>query len=193
MAQKVRGFNLGAEDYIVKPFQLLEFQARISAKLRNLAAASTRTPSDYVEFGPFAVNLAAQKITLKQNQSAKELELTSNQFKVLYYFLRHEGKIVSREDLLKEIWGNKVHVSDRTIDTHIYSIRQELGTDQNFLQSVHGKGYRLTVKPSQRENSLEVVEHANCGRNLLVGRLSVVAFSERIKVRLITTSFNSCL
>ena len=99
------------------------------------------------------MNLASQKISLERDGQRGDLELTANQFKVLYYLLRHEGQLVSRDALLKEIWGEKVHVSDRTIDTHIYSIRQQLGAGQKFLQSVHGKGYRLTVNPDARESA----------------------------------------
>lgn len=152
LEQKVKGFALGADDYIVKPFDLVEFHARVSAKLRNLELMK-RSNVDQISVGPFSVNLQNQRIVLSTCDGNKELELTSNQFKVLYYLLRHEGKMVTREDLLREIWGDKVHVSDRTIDTHVYAIRQQIGSERSYLKSVHGKGYILQTNPSSSGES----------------------------------------
>lgn len=151
--QRVKGFSLGADDYVVKPFQLIEFHARVAAKLRNIETASRRPPADSMNIGPFRINIGAQKILLREGGAYRELDLTGNQFKVLFYLLRHEGKMVKREELLKEIWGDKVHVSDRTIDSHVYAIRQTLGTGQNYLRSVHGKGYCLRADPGAQESA----------------------------------------
>ncbi len=149
---KVRGFQLGADDYIVKPFDVVELRMRISSKLKNLEAREAS--SDIYVNGPFEVKAGLQKISMK-GKDGKEtaLELTANQFKVLYYLLRNEDKVVTREELLREVWGEGVHVSDRTIDTHIYSIRRLLGEYSKSVSSVHGKGYRFSQKTAAQKAS----------------------------------------
>lgn len=141
---KVRGFSLGADDYIVKPFDITELRVRISAKLKNLHAREAS--ADVFTSGPFEVKVGAQKVTVKHASKEDVLELTANQFKVLYYFLRNEERVVSREELLREVWGDGVHVSGRTIDTHIYALRRKLGSLAGVITSVHGQGYRFSLK-----------------------------------------------
>jgi DNA-binding response OmpR family regulator len=149
---KVRGFTLGADDYIVKPFDVVELRVRISAKLKNLQARENSV--DNFVLGPFEVKAGSQKISLKHKSGEEtKLELTANQFKVLYYLLRNEDKIVTRAELLREVWGDGVHVSDRTIDTHVYAIRRLLGEFSKSIHSVHGQGYRFSLKPGAQKQS----------------------------------------
>ena len=149
---KVRGFSLGADDYIVKPFDVAELRMRIFAKLKNLQAREAS--SDFFLSGPFEVKAGTQKISIKgRDGSENKLELTANQFKVLFYLLRNQDKVITREELLREVWADGVHVSDRTIDTHIYSIRRLLGEYSKAIQSVHGKGYRFSFKGSQKKSA----------------------------------------
>ncbi|MGE4131915.1 MAG: response regulator transcription factor [Bdellovibrionales bacterium] len=141
---KVAGFALGADDYIVKPFDIVEFKARISAKLKNLV--QLRTSQDEQTYGPFEVKLSIQRISRRDGEGLEiRLELTANQFKVLHYLLKNQDRVVTRKELLDEVWGEGVHVTNRTIDTHVYSIRQQLGEMASCLQSVHGKGYQFTL------------------------------------------------
>lgn len=145
---KVRGFSLGADDYIVKPFDVVEFKVRIAAKLRNLVQnrAAAQVPGDVFDLGPFHVKVGAQRISIREEgREEQALDLTGNQFKILFYLLRHEKQIVSRDELLREIWGEDVHVSDRTVDTHVYAIRKHLGGYSKLLRSIHGKGYCFTL------------------------------------------------
>lgn len=152
LEDKVRGFSLGADDYIVKPFDITELRMRISAKLKNLAAREAK--ADTFTIGPFEIKTGIQKISMQlPSGKQKKLELTANQFKVLFYLLRNEDKVVSREELLKEIWTEGVHVTDRTIDTHIYAIRRELGDLSKSITSVHGKGYRFSLKPADKASA----------------------------------------
>lgn len=148
LEDKVRGFSLGADDYIVKPFDLVELKMRIAAKLKNLSA---RKSASEITFGPFEVSVAAQRVSVKdETGSGRKLELTSSQFKLLFHLLRNENRTVSRDEILKEVWGSEVNVSDRTVDTHVYAIRRELGSLKKLLLSVHGKGYRLTLPEGTR-------------------------------------------
>ena len=142
---KVKGFSLGADDYITKPFDVVELRMRISAKLKNLAA---REASDLYVQGPFEVRPGTQKISIRAADGSEQpLELTASQFRVLYYLLRNSDKVVSREELLKEVWSDNTHVSDRTVDTHIYTIRKILGSYARHITSVHRKGYRFSLDP----------------------------------------------
>lgn len=151
LKDKVRGFSLGADDYIVKPFEIVELKMRIAAKLNNLKAL--KAANDFV-FGPFEVNLAAQKISVKEGSGeARKLELTSSQFKLLYHLLRHENKTITREEILKDVWGGEINVTDRTVDTHIYAIRRQLGPLKKLIRSVHGQGYRFSQKSSGKKDA----------------------------------------
>ncbi len=151
LEDKVRGFSLGADDYIVKPFEIVELKMRIAAKLNNLKARKT---AHEITFGPFEVNVAAQKISVQEGEgSARKLELTSSQFKLLYHLLRNENKTISREEILKDVWGEEINVTDRTVDTHIYAIRRELGPMKKMIRSVHGKGYRFSQKASVKKDA----------------------------------------
>lgn len=144
LEDKVRGFALGADDYIVKPFDVTELRMRIASKLKNLEAREAS--ADVFVHGPFEVKVGAQKIVLKTDGKEKNLNLTANQFKVLFYFLRNEDRVISREELLREVWGEGVNVSDRTVDTHVYAIRRQLGTYGTAITSVHGQGYKFSLK-----------------------------------------------
>jgi len=143
---KLHGFSLGADDYIVKPFDAVELRLRIAAKLKNLQRQSPPTMSEMMQVGPFVINLGAQRISLRQEDGTEiPLELTGNQFKIFFYLIRHQGEIVSREQLLEEIWGTDTHVSDRTVDTHVYAVRKILGDHSEVIKSIHGKGYRFDL------------------------------------------------
>jgi len=142
---KARGFSLGADDYIVKPFDVAELRLRIGAKLKNLEAREAS--ADTFLLGPFEVKTGTQKISVRGSDGKEtKLELTANQFKVLYYLLRNEDKVISREELLREVWSDGVHVTDRTVDTHVYAIRRQLGEFSKTISSVHGQGYRFSLK-----------------------------------------------
>lgn len=143
--ERMRGFYAGADDYILKPFETPEFQARISAKFQSFRRMhNIEMP---IIKGPFSAYLTAQRITVRDlNQMEVPFELTTNQFKILLYLIRNDERPISREELLQQIWGQDVHISGRTIDTHMHAIRQALGDFAKCIQSIHGKGYCFTVK-----------------------------------------------
>lgn len=151
--ERMRGFYSGADDYILKPFEMLEFQARISAKLQSFQRAHDLEMP--IVKGPFSAYLAAQRITVRDfNQVEVPFDLTTNQFKILLYLLRNDERPVSRDELLKRIWGQDAHISGRTIDTHMHAIRQSLGEYAKCIQSIHGKGYCFTVKHVQLQTAV---------------------------------------
>lgn len=141
-SDKVLGFTLGAEDYVVKPIEPLEFQARIDSRIRKSIEA--RVPKTKFVSGPFEIDLANQSAFIKKVGQVQELDLTSNEFKLLYQFLTHESQVLSREQILEQIWGKDVHITDRTIDTHVYTLRQKLGDLASLIQSVPRVGYKYS-------------------------------------------------
>lgn len=143
-ADKVLGFSLGADDYITKPFDILEFQARIDSKMRRIA--ERKNQDQVIHKGSFEIHLPRQKIYIKEAESSIELDLTSIEFKLLTFLIGHEDHVLSREQILNQVWGVHVHINDRTVDAHIYMLRQKLGEYSNCVKAVKNAGYRFVQK-----------------------------------------------
>lgn len=135
---KVTAFESGAHDYIQKPFHTLELKARIVAALKRTSSKQNST----LQFGNLELNIVDHKAFINEKGSKKDLSLTPIEFKLLSLFARNPEKTFSRENVLETIWGN-VNVYDRTIDTHIYSLRKKLNSYNNCVESVMGVGYRF--------------------------------------------------
>ena len=139
---KVVGLELGADDYITKPFSLRELIARIKARLRNAERELKPVPELY-SFGDVEIDFAQFKVRRKGN----ELDLTSLELDILKYFIVHRGEVVSRNDLLDKIWGYESYPTTRTIDNHILKLRKKIEDDPShprYIISVYGGGYRFT-------------------------------------------------
>jgi two-component system phosphate regulon response regulator PhoB len=137
---RVLGLEIGGDDYITKPFSPRELVARIKAHLRRTEAES----GVQIAFstGPFRLDRAARRVY----QGEKEIELTSTEFKLLEFFLTHPGTAWSREQLLREVWGEQHFVTPRTVDVHIRRLREQIEEkpdDPVFLVTVRGFGYRF--------------------------------------------------
>ncbi len=143
---KVLGFSLGADDYIVKPFDPLELRARIESKLKK--SGELYRQSELMWKGRLKIEIPFQKVFLVSENEQTELNLTPFEFKLLYYFIAHEGSILSREQLLHAVWGNDVSVVDRTVDTHVCTLRKKLLSEAGYIKSVFGEGYKFSVVPS---------------------------------------------
>jgi two-component system response regulator ResD len=140
---KVMGFALGADDYIAKPFDPLELRARIESKMRKLT--DKVLDADYLVCGPIRLSMGFQKAFISENSAFREIDLTPNEFKLLYFFMRHEAYVLSRAQLLDSVWGHALNVTDRTIDTHICTLRKKLYPLGNMIESVFGEGYRFST------------------------------------------------
>ncbi len=137
-AEKVLGLELGADDYITKPFSPLELRARIKAALRRSAGD---TP-ELVRFGEFEVDF--ERFEVRRN--GKPVDLTPIEFKLISAFVRHRRIVLSRQQLLDWVWGHDVFVTDRVVDTHIGNLRKKLELDPDgppLVVSVRGFGYRF--------------------------------------------------
>jgi DNA-binding response OmpR family regulator len=146
-ADKVRGFRLGADDYVTKPFGLLELLARVDAirrrtRLGNAKSDAKRTVTQVVEFGDVKVDPATRTV----ERDGEPVPLRPKEFDLLLALARHDGEVVSRLDLLEEVWGYDAEVVSRTVDTHVRQLRRKLEHDPNAPQhilTVRKTGYRL--------------------------------------------------
>lgn len=137
----VIGFSLGADDYITKPIIREQFEARISARLRK--QANKKNQESVVRYENFSLDLCRQHVFVMTKIGQVEIQLTAIEFRVLKYFLDHEGHILSREQILNEVWGHNLNVTDRTVDTHIYTLRKKMGSFSKSICTVPGVGYRF--------------------------------------------------
>jgi two-component system, OmpR family, alkaline phosphatase synthesis response regulator PhoP len=143
-ADKVRGFRLGADDYVTKPFGILELLARVEAILRRRTVRETRSQPLPTRFGDVEVDLAARVV----RKAGHPVALTPMEFSLLIALLERRGGVVSRLDLLTQVWGNASDVLSRTVDTHIAELRRKLETDASrpvHILTVRKAGYRLQV------------------------------------------------
>jgi DNA-binding response OmpR family regulator len=137
---KVVGLELGADDYVTKPFSIRELLARVKAVLRRVQNAP-RNGDRYI-FGDVEVNLRSCQVSRK----GKALDFSSKEFDLLKYFLSHSGEAISRDRLLEDVWGYDRFPTTRTVDAHIVRLRQKLEPkpeDPHFFLTVHGVGYKF--------------------------------------------------
>jgi len=137
---RVMGFNAGTDDYMVKPFSLMELLAKIKAVFRRIR--QEKPGNDTYEMGGLAVDF--KKYEVRKN--GELLEFSAREFEILRYFLMHPGDVVSRDDLLDKVWGYEVYPSTRTIDNFIVRLRQKLEKDPEapeLIRSIRGIGYKF--------------------------------------------------
>ena len=142
---RVRGLELGADDYITKPFSLMELLARIAAVLRR-GRRKDAAPADVAELKFGDVTIDFRRHESKKGTAA--LDLSDRAYTILQVFARHRGQVVSREQLLEEAWGASRELNTRTVDNHIVKIRKQIEEDANnprYLVTVHGIGYKLAI------------------------------------------------
>jgi two-component system alkaline phosphatase synthesis response regulator PhoP len=136
---KVAGLKLGADDYVTKPFDTLELMARIEALLRR---APTRTGQGNLQFGSIRVDIRGTQVT----REGKPVYLSAREFQLLRYFTEHNGVTLSRDEILREVWGYEVGTFTRTVDVHVAGLRQKLEKapkKPEMILTVPGIGYKF--------------------------------------------------
>jgi two-component system phosphate regulon response regulator PhoB len=134
---RVVGFELGADDYVTKPFSPRELVLRVQALLRrSYEAAASSAP---LERGDLRLDPERHRCSVK----GEEVELTAKEFQLLEALMRRPGRVMTREKLLDEVWGSDIAVTSRTIDTHLKRLREKLGEAAELIQTVRGLGYRF--------------------------------------------------
>ena len=140
---RVVGLEIGADDYVTKPFGLRELLARIRVRLRRHGGSGAAAVAESkLRFGEVEVDFARHEVSRK----GERVELTSKELEVLQLLARHRGAIVTRDRLLEEVWGYESYPTTRTVDNHILRLRQKLEADPanpRFILSVYGEGYRF--------------------------------------------------
>ncbi|MCK9409236.1 MAG: response regulator transcription factor [Bacteroidetes bacterium] len=138
---EVVGLELGADDYIIKPVSLPKLMARIKLTLRKKAgsASDQSVSTDILRHGILEINRSRYKVFVNK----KEVFFPKKEFEVLSFLVKNAGKVVTRETLLSQIWGSDVYVIDRTVDVHIRKIREKLGSNAEYIDTIKGVGYRM--------------------------------------------------
>lgn len=139
---KVKGLDAGADDYIAKPFGMLEMVARIKAVLRRCAAGQNVVPSsDIISMGELEVHQQEHKVYV----AGAEVVLTLKEYELLKTLLSHPGIVFSRDKLLNDIWGYEFSGETRTVDVHVRTLRQKLGSAGELIETIRGVGYRMAA------------------------------------------------
>ncbi len=134
---RIVGFELGADDYVVKPFSPRELVLRVKAVLNR--GIATESSKEILSFGDLKVDIPRCKVSIDK----KEVKLTAMEFKLLVTLIQKKGRVQSRDQLLEDVWKLDSDVTTRTIDTHIKRLRQKLGDMGKLIETVRGYGYRL--------------------------------------------------
>lgn len=152
VVDKVVGLKIGADDYVTKPFEMMELLARIEALLRRVPPAAGASGSargseageagDTYSFGAIHADFRRAEVT----REGERIELSAREFKLLRYLIEHRGATISRDELLNEVWGYNAMPSTRTVDVHIAWLRQKLEPNPHypqFILTIHGLGYKF--------------------------------------------------
>jgi DNA-binding response OmpR family regulator len=139
-SDRVSGLELGADDYVTKPFSPKELTARVTALLRRAGRATTSAP---LRYGPIVIDVERHHVTL----DGEDVRLTAKEFLLLQYLVQHKGRVLSRDLLLSDVWGYHYTGGTRTVDVHIRRLREKLPPLSDGIETIKQFGYKLTDQP----------------------------------------------
>jgi two-component system alkaline phosphatase synthesis response regulator PhoP len=142
VVDRVLGLKLGADDYLVKPFEPIELLARMEALLRRIPPPSSMSALEVYQFGEMRVDVLRSEVT----RNGAPVDIPPREYKLLCYLIRHRGMTISRHQLLDEVWGYDAMVTTRTVDVHVAGLRQKIETNPRhprYLLTIHGLGYKF--------------------------------------------------
>jgi DNA-binding response OmpR family regulator len=146
---KVMGFDLGADDYIQKPFEAEELRARVRVRIKQNQARKEGTPT--FELQGLRIDFLGHRVFIQD----KEVAFSALEFKLLSFFVRNPDRVLSREKILNGVWGVDTFVTDRVVDSHIRSIRKKLGSFKDHIESIYGEGYRFNPGTTEVKKASE--------------------------------------
>ncbi len=135
---KIKGLDLGADDYITKPIPVMEMISRIKAVLRR-SEGSVSTEGEEISIGSIKLNKKRRTVTVQNN----DITLSFREFELLQYFMQNQGLVFTRDNLLTTVWGYEYSGESRTVDVHIRTLRQKIGDDGTLIQTVRNVGYKM--------------------------------------------------
>ena len=144
---KVLGLELGADDYITKPFSPFELRARVKALLRRSEIRNRQNTVETIRIGPFELDPLKYLFT----KNSHPVRLTTIEFALMKLLMRHAGQVLKRDDILNKVWGEEVYVTPRTVDTHIANLRRKIGDDtgqSSWITCIRGVGYKFSSSGS---------------------------------------------
>lgn len=140
---RVKGFEAGTDDYVVKPFSVRELLLRMKAVLRRAGVVTEE--EETIVFGRLEIDVPGHRVWADE----EEIRLTALEFRLLTTFHARRGRVQSRERLLEDVWGYQAHVTTRTVDTHVKRLREKLGEAGVYIETVRGVGYRFRTRPEE--------------------------------------------
>ena len=142
---RVVGFEVGADDYVVKPFSVRELILRVRAMLRRVDSRRADPDSSMIRFGRLKIDRDAHRAWVDD----AEIALTALEFRLLHAFMSRRGRVQTREALLSDVWGIEADVTTRTVDTHVKRLREKLGDAGMYIETLRGVGYRFKDAPDE--------------------------------------------
>jgi two-component system alkaline phosphatase synthesis response regulator PhoP len=142
VVDKVVGLKLGADDYLTKPFEMMELVARIEARLRRASTPKDTVDAEAYRFGVVTVDFRKAEVT----RDGQALELSAREYQLLRYFIEHRGATISRDELLNHVWGYNAMPNTRTVDVHVAWLRQKIEPNPKhpqYILTAHGLGYKF--------------------------------------------------
>ena len=142
VVDKVSLLEIGADDYVTKPFSPRELLARVRRAIRRTAAPAAQTPSDTFRFGDVTIDFARMHLS----RAGQQMSATAQEFKILKFLVQNPERVISREELLNAVWGYQHYPTTRTVDTHMLKLRQKVEVnpaDPAHIVTVHGVGYKF--------------------------------------------------
>jgi two-component system alkaline phosphatase synthesis response regulator PhoP len=144
---KVLGLELGADDYVTKPFSPFELQARVKALLRRSEIRNQQTAAATMRLGPFELDPSKYLFT----KNGEHIQLTTIEFALMKLLMQHAGHVLKRDDILRSVWGEEVYVAPRTVDTHVANLRKKIEDDaerSHWITGIRGAGYKFNSDES---------------------------------------------
>lgn len=136
---KIHGFEVGVDDYVVKPFSPKELMMRVAAVIKRTSGAQNNAKNDVFEKEGLCVDFTARRVTI----GGKTIEMTPKEYDLLFYLVKNRGIALTREKLISDVWGYDFYGDDRTLDTHIKLLRRSLGPYSHWIVTLRGVGYRF--------------------------------------------------